>query len=127
VVLVFDDAGLTRQVRPCGQGIIDWEALISALHSGNPNLDLSIEMTNDRLLMGVPIFHEVWEGAHPDLSMTEFAAVVRLTTECERRIASGAIPAVAEYHEQPFGLAAKEEFLRESVSYIRQIVAKIDV
>ncbi|WP_350275144.1 sugar phosphate isomerase/epimerase family protein [Kribbella sp. HUAS MG21] len=126
IVLFYDAGGLTRQVRPCGQGVIDWEQVIGALHAANPELNLSIEMTNDRLLMGVQIFHPIWEQAHPDLTTTELAAVMRLAVECEERARSGAMPSLADYHAQPFGLVEKGAFLEESVAYVRQILAKID-
>jgi sugar phosphate isomerase/epimerase len=126
VVLFFDEGGLTRQVRPCGQGVIDWEAVIGTLRAANPDLNLSIEMTNDRLLMGVQIFHPVWQDAHPDLTVSELASLVRLATSCEQQVRAGAMPGLASYHAQPFGLAEKGAFLEESAAYVRQIVAKTD-
>lgn len=88
-IVYFVDDGLEWQARPCGQGVIDWNALIGILADHSPGLNLSLE-DNDGC-MPIPIFQEDWQSLHPDLSVTELAEVVRLARHCEDRIAAGAI------------------------------------
>jgi sugar phosphate isomerase/epimerase len=124
VVLAFAPDGVRRQLRPCGQGLVDFETILSllAVSSPNPNLNLSIENPTERGLATLPFFDPIWHASHTDLSTAELADMVRLITLCERRIASGEWPDLDTYHQQPFGYAGQVAFIRESAAHLRGIV-----
>jgi sugar phosphate isomerase/epimerase len=124
-VLTFAPDGLRKQTRPCGQGLIDFETILAVLATYRPDLNLSIENPNDRGLTTLAFFDPVWHASHTDLSTAELADLVRLTTECERRISSGEWMDVDTYHRQPFGYAGEVEFIRESAAHLRGIVDRL--
>jgi sugar phosphate isomerase/epimerase len=122
-LLSFTDEGLTRQVCPCGEGIIDWHRLVPILGEHAPGLHLSIECMERRLLMGIPIFDPRWQAAHPDLTIGELAEVIRLTREGERRSAVGMAVNVVAEPTLPSGDDEKLSFIRESAAYLRRLLA----
>jgi sugar phosphate isomerase/epimerase len=119
-IVYFVDDGLQRQVRPCGEGVVDWAALLRALGEHCPDLNLSIE--DHKGLMAVPIFDPDWRAGHPDLTVNELAQAVQLAWRCQRRIAAGDLLAPPEYEAIPFR-EQREARLRHSVAYLRQVIA----
>jgi sugar phosphate isomerase/epimerase len=75
--LVLSEAGLERRLCACGSGIVNWPGILNALlHPGRPTR-LTIEPHRAQLSM--PIFNSTWLMTQPDLTISEFAAVVELT------------------------------------------------
>ena len=71
--------GLQRQIRPCGEGAVDFRAILPILAEAKPDLTLSIENPTTRGGIGITeISDPVWAAAHPDLTVEEFAAWIRL-------------------------------------------------
>jgi sugar phosphate isomerase/epimerase len=120
-IVYFVDDGLRRQVRPCGEGVVDWPVLLRALGEYCPDLNMSIE--DHKGLMPVPIFDPDWLAGHPDLTATEMAQVVRLAWRTQERIAAGELMPPAEYEAIPFALQ-KEERLATSVAYLRRVATE---
>jgi sugar phosphate isomerase/epimerase len=119
-IVTFVEDGLQRQVRPCGEGVVDWAGLLPALGEHCPDLNLSLE--DHKGLMAIPIFDPAWRAGHPDLTVDELAQVVRLAWQTERRVASGELIPPAEYEAIPFA-QQKEARQKASVGYLRQVVA----
>jgi sugar phosphate isomerase/epimerase len=122
VVLTFAPNGIRRQIRPCGQGLIDFETIIALLATYRPDLNLSIENPTERGLPVMSFFDPVWHASHTDLSNAELADLVRLTNACERRISSGEWLDVETYHQQPFGYPEQADFIRQSGAYLRGMI-----
>ena len=126
VALVFGTEGVDRQPRPCGQGVIDFRAILTILAEARPDLNLSIENSTARSAIApIQIFDPVWLAAHPDLSIAEFAAFVQLVRQYEGRIARGEVPDVASYQAQPFGYAEAVAYIQDSAAYLRGILAEM--
>jgi len=121
VVHVFADEGLLRQVRPCGQGLVDFETILPLLHQHRPDLNLSIENPTTNGQMIVQIYDPVWQASHPDLSVSELAELVRLSRQCEARIASGKWPTLDAYDAIPFDYERTVWFIKESAAYLRSV------
>ncbi|MFN8678776.1 MAG: TIM barrel protein [Thermomicrobiales bacterium] len=120
-ILIFGEDGLLRQVRACGEGVVDWDAVIGILAEYSPNLNLSLE--DSKGLMSIPIYDPVWQAAHPDLTPGELAEVVRLATSCEGRIARGEALDASTYEAIP--LAEQQlDNMRASVQHLRAILEK---
>ncbi|MCC6173910.1 MAG: sugar phosphate isomerase/epimerase [Chloroflexi bacterium] len=124
VIHVFVKDGAVRQVRPCGQGLIDYETILPLLYQHNPNLNLTIENPNTHGRTVMQIFDPVWHASHPDLSVSEFAVFIRQTTECERKIASGEWPTLDAYDATPFDYGREVAFIKESGAYLRAVCAR---
>jgi sugar phosphate isomerase/epimerase len=118
-IVTFVEDGLQRQVRPCGEGVVDWASLLPALGVHSPGLNLSLE--DHKGLMAIPIFDLAWHAGHPDLTAAEVAQVVRLAWRCERRIATGDLMPPREYEAIPFA-QQKEARLHASVDYLRRVI-----
>ena len=58
---------------------------------------------------------------HPDLTISEFAAVVRLAKVCESKIKRGEIPDPDTYHQTPYE-EERIERLYASVRHLRGIL-----
>jgi 3-oxoisoapionate decarboxylase len=74
--LVLSDAGLERRLRACGSGIVDWPAILTMLRRPDVEIRWTIELHRAQLSM--PIFDEAWLSMQPDLTVAEFAAVIKL-------------------------------------------------
>jgi sugar phosphate isomerase/epimerase len=125
-LLFFDEDGVKRQVRPCGQGAVDFRAILPILAAANPGLNLSIENPTAHLpLQTIQLFDPVWLAAHPDLAVDEFAAYIELVVDCERRVARGEIIAPDAYQAAPFGYAEAVGYIKESAAYVRGLMVEM--
>lgn len=122
--LVFADDGVIRQVRPCGQGVVDFDTILPLLHRHNPRLNLSIENPTGHSRPVMQIYDPVWQASHPDLTPGELAEYVRLATVCERRIAAGEAPTLDAYEAAPYDYDLQVGFIKESAAYLRGVVER---
>lgn len=119
-VLFFNDDGLVRQVRACGEGVIDWAELLGTLGQHRPDLNLSLE--DSKTLMGIQIFDRRWLAGHPDLTPAELSELVRQARRCEERMAAGEITPWAEYQAIPL----EEQQLPNARASVRHLRAVLD-
>jgi len=116
-IVYFCDKGVRRQVRPPGQGVLDWEKILAALGEFSPDLPLSIE--DHKWLYDIEIFTESWHEEQADLSGKELAEFVRLAWQCQSKIHSGYLCDPQEYEALPFvdqltvRLHAGRDYLRQ--------------
>jgi len=119
-VLLVRPHGLVRQLRPCGQGIVDWPELLGVLHAANPDLNLSIE--DNQGYMDIECHDVGWRAAHPDLTDAELAEVLGLAELSERNIAAGVWPDPVAYDAHPWD-QHKVVRLEESRDHLREVIA----
>lgn len=105
VALYRTPDGLARQIRPCGEGIIDWRAMLSLL---DPNLNLSVECISRRTASPVPFHDARWKAAAPNLSHAELLKLV-----------DSAIEPDAELENTVLSTEAQIDFIRRSHEYLR--------
>jgi sugar phosphate isomerase/epimerase len=123
VALYFGEEGVYRQTRPCGEGVVDFRAILPILAASRPDLSLSIENTNALTPVApIQIFDPVWLAAHPDLTVEEFARFVRLVRQYEERIARGEVPDPGTYQARPLGYPEAVAYIQESAAYLRSIL-----
>jgi sugar phosphate isomerase/epimerase len=121
-VLVFDADGLVRQQRALGEGVLDWPEILRVLHEHQPDLTLSLE--DNQGLMPIGFYDPAWLAAHPDLTVEELAAVVRLARVSETRIASGDWPSLEAY-DAPDWDAERYVRIERSRVYLRELLARL--
>lgn len=121
-IIFFESDGLVRQQRPIGEGVLDWEKLLSILAEKSPDLNLSIE--DNRGWMKSQIFDPSWQALHPDMTIEELAELVRLAKVCEARIESGEILDPYEYNSPPYTKEEKQDSIVNSANYLRKIIAE---
>lgn len=121
VIVYFVPDGIERQIRPCGEGVIDWHAVLALLAAHNPELHLSVENISGPNRAHIAIFDPRWRASHPDLSVDELMTLVRHAYETDTRIRRGVIPDPDSYYPE-VGLSADEQ-----VEFIRRCHAHLQV
>ena len=121
-VLLFDEGGLTRHVRACGDGVLDWRTIIGALGEHQPELNLSIE--DHRGAIGPRIFDPARRAGHPELTAAGVADVVRLAWLSGERVRRGEVPPPEVVDATPW---EEQELprLRRAAAYLRGVVAEL--
>lgn len=122
-VLLFDEHGLTRQVRACGDGVLDWPSILGPLARHHPDLNLSIE--DHRGAIGPRIFDPAWRDGHPELTAAGIADVVRLAWLSGERIRRGEVTSPEAIDATPW---EEQELprLRRAAAHLRAVLAGID-
>jgi sugar phosphate isomerase/epimerase len=130
----YHDGALDFQLRPCGQGVIDFRQLLRILYASNPRLNLSIENDDSHLdrpraitRRRIDIFDPLWLEGHPDLSVEEYGAYMHMVQEYEKKISSGNIPDWQQYADQPYGYAETVSFIKTSAAYIRKVCTELGI
>lgn len=119
IVHVITAGGAYRQVRPCGQGMVDYETILPLLYQHNPTLHLTIENPTVHGQTLMEIFNPAWHAAHPDLTVAEFATFIRRAQQCGEQIQSGAWPSLDAYEAEPMDYDGQVRFIQESATYLR--------
>ena len=121
-ILFFTEKGVTRQGRPAGAGVVEWEQILPLLYAHNKDLTLSIE--DHKWLFEVEIFNEAWILDHPDLNAYELGQFTKKAWYCSEKIFKGEIQDPVEFEKTPF----IEEMMDRIVSaknYLKNIVEKL--
>jgi sugar phosphate isomerase/epimerase len=133
--------GLDFQTRTCGEGIVDFGAILPILAAAKPDLNLSLEIaqsTVDKPRRANPrqcieIDDPVWRAAHPDLTKEEHDAYLGMVGAYEARIRTGAVAdwvayetaqyGYPTYSRQSYGFDEAIRFIKRSVQHIEQACA----
>lgn len=122
--------GITIQARACGDGLIDFGAILEELARHNPTLNLSLECAAPREADFKPrhtlieVFDRDWLASHPDLTVEEYAAFLELVESYRARIVSGEVPSWEQYVAAPFGYDEAIATIRKSVAHLRAVCAE---
>lgn len=130
--------GLDFQGRACGDGIVDFAAILPLLAKANPGLNLSLEIAascEDKPRLRNPrqcieIDDPAWRAAHLDLTAEELYAYMAMVDAYEARVISGAVEDWAtyearnygypSYEHQPYGYDAAVTFIGKSARHVRR-------
>ncbi|WP_432102613.1 sugar phosphate isomerase/epimerase family protein [Streptomyces sp. bgisy091] len=124
VVLAFTPEGMERQIRACGDGVIDFAAVLGALaEHGAPErtLNLTIENTMARDWNGIALHDPRWQAAHPELGLSDVLELVRLCDLSERRMRSGAAPDLDSYYPREPHEQWALDFIRRSADHLTAV------
>jgi sugar phosphate isomerase/epimerase len=116
VVLAFARDGVQRQPRPCGQGVVDFDAILPLLGRHQPELHLSIENPTDLRVATFEFFNPNWHASHTDLSADEREEFVRLVNADPTDLAARAAG--------PFGYAESVDLLLKSAGHLRAVLGR---
>jgi sugar phosphate isomerase/epimerase len=121
-LLTYTADGLERHLRPCGEGIIDWPAILLLLGEHAPDLHLSIENPTTTGTLGIQCFDPVWQAAHPDLTVAELAEVFRLAHLSRSRLAEPSGSLMGGGEPMPLSEVEQLEFIQRSAAYLRDLL-----
>lgn len=131
--------GFDFQPRPCGEGIVDFAAILPVLAAVNPGLNLSLEIAqsvDDNPRRAYPrqciqLNDPLWRAGHPDFSPNEEDAYLSLIHAFETRVRSGEIAdwetyeranyGYPDYQHQSYGFHEAIDFIHKSSRHIEQI------
>jgi sugar phosphate isomerase/epimerase len=128
--LVGRSDGLDFQLRPCGQGVVDFAEIVPILHAARPDLHLSLEV-RDFSTNAVPpmrpmgaappiaLYDPEWLAGHPDLTAEELVAYFGMLQRHEDRVAAGEIPSFVAVEGAVWDEDAAWAYLRESRDHVR--------
>ncbi|MGW5383183.1 sugar phosphate isomerase/epimerase family protein [Nocardia sp. NPDC003963] len=119
VALFTTDYGIGRMLAPCGEGVMDWPAILDVLFTHRPGLRLSIENSRDRTVMPMHVYDPGWLAAHPDLTTVELAETFRATREYEQRAEQGERPALSLLTGTPCDTDEQLRFITQTAAYLR--------
>ncbi|WP_137921725.1 sugar phosphate isomerase/epimerase family protein [Hydrogenophaga sp. 2FB] len=123
--------GIEYQMRPCGAGVVDFDAILPLVAAVKPDLNLSIE--NDQSFedrprepvhMRIDVHDPDWRAAHPDLSQEEFDAFMALAEEGSRRIDHAEVPSFDAWRARRPGYAGTVEDIQATAAHVRAICAR---
>ncbi|HZX07691.1 sugar phosphate isomerase/epimerase family protein [Kribbella sp.] len=112
VALSFVDRGLRRRLRPCGDGILDWQSILRCLLDQAPVQHLVFEQHRGRF--DVEIFDPAWFDAEPQVRPEELAQLVR-----------GAVGSTPDDPAVEVDADGRAEQLRRSAAYVRSVLESI--
>lgn len=78
-VLRFEEGGMRRYLAPIGEGVIDWDMMLSCM----PEAKVWIEMHSGQFAM--PVFDAEWLAAQPDIAVAEYATLLAMATRYGER------------------------------------------
>jgi sugar phosphate isomerase/epimerase len=122
VALFFVETGLRRRLRPCGEGVIDWAAIVRTLVESSPARSLTLEQHLGRF--DTEVFDPQWFESEPHVSATELGVLVSSAVSCENRAAAGQMPGLAELSLDRTDAERRAE-LDTSARYLRGVLDAI--
>jgi hypothetical protein len=132
--LGYHDGALDFQLRPIGQGIINFRELLPILAKANPALNISIENDDshtDRprpiVRRRVDIFDSLWLDGHADLTVHEYGAYMQMVMEYQEKIARGEISDWETYASRPYGFKETQEFIKEGAHHLRNLCTELRI
>jgi sugar phosphate isomerase/epimerase len=123
-IIYFKDFGYQRQGKTPGQGVLEWESILTSLAEYSPDLTLSIE--DHKWLFDFQIFDERWLSLHPDLTREELMKVVQIAWECQKKISSGEWPDPQQYEDIPY-LDQMDERLNFGRDFLASLLDRLDL
>ncbi len=121
-ILYFSENGLSRQVRPPGEGIIDWEQVLTELGKYSPDLTLFVE--DHKMIFDANIFDPDWFNDFPGLNPRELAQLTRHAWHTQQRIQNGEISDPEEYESVPYA-EQREARLRSAREYLSKTLKNL--
>jgi len=126
--------GLIFQLRPCGEGVVEFSEILPILAKANPGLNLSIENQEyyeNNLVSGItmPISTNdpVWHEGHPDLSREEQSAYAAMVEAYAKRIKTEDRKDWQSYQKRPYSFQDAIDYIQTSAAHIRRVCTNIGV
>jgi hypothetical protein len=68
------------------------------------------------------MFDPTWLAAHPDQTLTEFAAYVKLVNRCQEQVRTGEVPDPEQYAATGFDDDDALAYIKDSAAYLRGLL-----
>ncbi|HKT56813.1 MAG TPA: sugar phosphate isomerase/epimerase family protein [Microbacterium sp.] len=128
--VAHEEGGLAHQLRPYGDGVVDFAGVLPIIVAANPTINVTIEPPQSYLDKApaqrprvIEAFDPEFLAGHPDLGVEELAAYLDMIHTYEERIASGEVPDWRRYLTQPYEYDEAVETIRAGARMARSIIA----
>jgi sugar phosphate isomerase/epimerase len=126
VILYQTPGGLARQIRCCGDGIIDWAQVLSILADSNPRLNLTVENVDRRKDTAIPFSDPRWRATDPNLSDDELQQLLSAADDAADQMQRGELPTPDAYYPDRTLTAEEQiEFIRRCHRHLRRAAQKV--
>lgn len=122
-IVFFTDKGLMRQVKPCGQGLVDFPSLFEILNQYDKEMHIQIE--DHKGYMPLNLYEEHWLEMHPELQLPEVMKLVEHARKAQAAIDAGLMPTPEEY-EAPSYEEQRDQRLGQTIPYLRGLLEKLN-
>lgn len=112
-----DGRGLRRQIKPCGQGIVNFPEIFKLL-AANGN-DIHVQIEDHKGAMRMEIFDPAWNAHHPDMQLDEVLYLVKMACRAHQDEAAGRLPNIAAYEQEPYE-AQRSARMHQAIEYLKQ-------
>lgn len=119
IVLAESEVGYERQLRACGDGLIDWTALVEELIARSALAHFTIEGAVDRDVTHVHWRDPRWRASMSDLDEDELRRLHRSARRSIQLLADGRWPGMADYFPTERNWNSSADFLRRSAATLR--------
>lgn len=120
-IVFFSEKGLTRQVKPCGEGLVDFAAIFAILMQHDHEMHIQIE--DHKGYMPLNLYEENWLAMHPELELAEVMQLVKDARQFQAKQEAGQAPAPDEYEAVPYA-AQRVQRLTQSMRHLRSLLAQ---
>ncbi|WP_169091486.1 sugar phosphate isomerase/epimerase family protein [Paenibacillus sp. PL91] len=127
------DGGAYYGSRKCGDGLIDFSAILHELNKYSPHLNLTFENDTPRsgMVPGRPHLIELyspdWMKGHPDLTREELAAYFELAHDYTERIRAGEVRTWQQMNAETFEKAEALAWIESSRQHIEGICLELGI
>jgi sugar phosphate isomerase/epimerase len=121
LLLLSTPNGLLRQIRPAGEGVLEWEKIIPSLHSFDPNIRLLVE--DHKGMIQIDLHEPAWRQHYPRLEEAEIESLIQLAVLSGRKISEGVFQAPELYEAIPYS-QQKSQRLAQSLAYLQSMRAQ---
>ncbi|TDF92699.1 sugar phosphate isomerase/epimerase [Arthrobacter terricola] len=128
--VAHDDGGLAHQLRPYGEGVVDFAGVLPIIVAANPTMNVTIEPPQSYLDKApaarprvIEAFDPEFLAGHPDLGVEELAAYLDMVHTYEERIASGEVADWRRYLTEPYEYDEAVRAIRGGARMARTIIA----
>jgi sugar phosphate isomerase/epimerase len=121
IFLIPTEKGLLRQMRPAGEGVIDWERILPAVYRHDPNVHLLVE--DYKGLIQIDVHDPQWRSHYPELDEKEIATLLGLAEKSRQRVEHGEIEAAEVYEIIPYREQCTQR-LNSSLNYLKALRQK---
>lgn len=120
-IVFFAEKGLVRQVKPCGEGLVDFGGIFEQLMQYDTEMHIQIE--DHKGYMPLNLYEEHWLAMHPELKLSEVMKLVEDAKQFQDRLDDGLEMPPDEYEKIPY-TEQRSQRLNQSIAHLRGILGR---
>jgi sugar phosphate isomerase/epimerase len=121
IFLIPTEKGLLRQMRPAGEGVIEWETILPGIYCHDPNVHLLVE--DHKGLIQIDVHDTQWRSHYPELDEKEIAILLGLAEKSRQRVERGEIEPPEPYEAIPYPVQRVQRLI-SSLTYLKTLRQK---